>query len=89
MKLFHLSWLLGMLSYIILGVLRRSASPLAETALGTQRSVTILLVLLPAGIGVILGVMSWNRKEVKAWWVTGVILLNIVMALAGIVHLII
>jgi hypothetical protein len=32
----------------------------------------------------VLGVMSWNRKEVKAWWIIGAIALNIVMLLAGI-----
>jgi hypothetical protein len=28
--------------------------------------------------------MSWNGREVKAWWTIGVIVLNVVMVLAGI-----
>jgi hypothetical protein len=45
---------------------------------------TILLSVLPAGIGTVLGVMSLNRKEVKAWWAIGVVVFSIVMILTGI-----
>jgi hypothetical protein len=84
MKLFQLSWLLGILSYIIGGVFRRSVSSLGEMSLGMQGLAIFLLVVLPAGIGAVLGVMSLNRKEVKAWWAIGVIVLNIAMVLTGI-----
>ena len=74
--------LLGMLSYVIGGVFRRSGSPL-ETSLGIQGLAVWLLLILPV-VGTVLGVMSWNRKEVKAWWAIGVIVLNIDMILTGI-----
>jgi formate-dependent nitrite reductase membrane component NrfD len=44
----------------------------------------ILLLILPAGIGTVLDVMSKNRKEVKAWWPIGVIGLNMLMLFTGI-----
>lgn len=84
MKLYYLSWLLGMLSYIIVGVFRRSGTPLGEMSLGIQGLAMFLLLILPPGIGTVLGVMSLNRKEVKAWWAIGVIVLNIAMVLTGI-----
>ena len=82
MKLSQWSWLLGILSYVIGGVFRRSGSPL-ETSLGIQGLAVWLLLILPV-VGTVLGVMSWNRKEVKAWWAIGVIVLNIDMILTGI-----
>ena len=87
MKLYQLSWLLGSLSYIIGGVFRRSGWPQEEMSLGIQGVAVFLLLILPAGIGTVLGVMSLRRKEVKAWWAIGVIVLNIVMVLSGILHL--
>ena len=84
MKLFQSSLIFGMLSYIIGGVFRRSESSLWEMSLGMQGLAIFLLVILSAGIGAILGVMSLNRKEVKAWWAIGVIVLNIAMVLTGI-----
>jgi len=87
MKLYYLSWLLGMLSYIIGGVFRRSGSPQGEMSLGIQGLAIFLLLILPAGIGTVLGVMSLKRKEVKAWWAIGVIVLNIAMILTGILLL--
>lgn len=87
MKLYYLSWLLGMLSYIIGGVFRRSGSPVGGMSLGMEGLAIFLLVILPAGIGTVLGLMSLKRKEVKAWWAIGVIVLNIVMILSGILIL--
>ena len=63
MKLYQLSRLLGTLSYVIGGVFRRSVSPLGEMSLGIQ-GLVFLLVILPAGIGTVLGVLSLKRKEV-------------------------
>ena len=77
MKLSQWSWLLGILSYVILGVIRRSGS------LGTLGLIMFALLLLSAGIGIVLGVVSWKRKEARAWWAIGSIALNIVMALGG------
>ena len=82
MKLYYLSWLLGMLSYVVFGVFRRSGSPL-EISLGIRGLAALLLLILPV-VGTVLGVMSLKRKEVKAWWAIGVIVLNIAMALTGI-----
>jgi hypothetical protein len=84
MKLFYWSWLLGMLSYIIGGVFRRFVSPPDEMSIGIQGVATFLLLIVPAGIGVVLGVMSLKRKEVNAWWVIAIIVLNIVIILRGI-----
>ena len=87
MKLYQLSWLLGVLSYVIGGVFRRSGSPLGEMSLGIQGLAIFLLLILPSGIGIVLGVMSLKHKEVKDWWAIGVIVLNIVMGLSGILLL--
>jgi hypothetical protein len=84
MKLFYLSWLLGTLSYVIGGVFRRSGSPLGGMSLGIQGLAIFLLVILPSAIGTVLGVMSLKRKELKAWWAIGVIVLNITMVFTGI-----
>jgi cytochrome bd-type quinol oxidase subunit 2 len=82
MKLFQLSWLLGTLSYVVFGVFRRSGSPL-EISFGIGELAVLLLLILPV-VGAVLGMMSLNRKEVKAWWTIGVIVLNISMVFTGI-----
>ena len=87
MKQFQSSLILGTLSYIIGGVFRRSGSPQGEMSLGIQGLAVFLLVVLPAGIGTVLGVMSLKPKEVKAGWAIGVIVLNIAMVLTGILLL--
>lgn len=87
MKLFQVSWLLGMLSYVIGGVFRRSGLPLGEISIGIQGLAIFLLMILPAGIGTVLGMSSLKRKEVKSWWAIGVIVLNIAMVLTGILLL--
>ena len=87
MKLFQLSWFLGILSYVIGGVFRRSGSPLGGMSLGMQGLAIFLLVILPAGIGAVLGAMSLKRKEVKAWWAIVFIVLNITMIFTGILLL--
>ena len=76
-----------MLSYVIGGVFRRSGSPVGEMSIGIEGFAIFLLVILPAGIGAVLGVMSLKRKEVKSWWAIGVIVLNIAMVLTGILIL--
>jgi hypothetical protein len=82
MKLLYLSWLLGMLSYIIFGVFRRSGSP-PEISLGLQGLAALLLLILPV-VGTVLGMISLNRNEEKAWWVIVALVLNISMVLTGI-----
>jgi hypothetical protein len=46
MKLLQLSWLLGVLSYVVFGVFRRSGSPL-EISLEIQGSAALFLLLRP------------------------------------------
>jgi len=87
MKQFQSSLILGTLSYIIGGVFRRSGSPQGEMSLGIQGLAVFLLVVLPAGIGTVLGVMSLKRKELKVGWAIGVIVLNMTMILTGILLL--
>ena len=82
MKLFQRSWLFGVLSYVVFGVFRRSGTPL-EISPGLQGLLALLLFMLPV-VGVVLGVMSLNRKEVKAWWAIAVIVLNVAMVGTGI-----
>lgn len=86
MKLLMWSWQLGLLSYIFLGVIRRSGFPVGGTFVGTPGVITSLLLFLLAGIGTVLGVLSLNRKGVKAWWGISAIVMNIVV-LVGILLL--
>jgi len=86
MKLFQVSWLLGMLSYIVFGVFRRSRLPSVEMSLGTQGLAVLLLLILPV-VGMVLGVISLKRKEGKAWWAIGTLVLNIAMVLTGLLLL--
>jgi len=74
------SWLVGILSYVILGLLRRSELPVDET----PRIILLILAFLSAGLGVILGVVSWKRQAVNPWWALGAIVFNLVMALAAV-----
>jgi hypothetical protein len=87
MRLYQWSWALGLLSYVALGVVRRSATTLAETSLGNVGSGIVLLSILLAVGGIVLGVMSLNRKEGRPWWVAGAIVLNIATVLTGILLL--
>ena len=80
MKLSQWSWLLGLQSYVILGVLRRSEFLVGET----PALVLLFLSLLSAVIGIVFGVVSWKRQEVKTWWAISSIAFNIVMILAGV-----
>ena len=78
MKLSTWSWSLSLQSYVILGVLRRSEFLVGDT----PGLILFLLSLLSAVAGIVLGVVSWRRKEGNAWWAIGAIAMNIVMALA-------
>ena len=82
MKLYQLSWFLGTWSYVIGGVFRRSGLPLGEMSIGIQGLATFLLMILPAGIGIVLGMMSLKRKEVKSWWAIGI---GVVLILAHLI----
>ena len=56
-------------------------SALAGTSLATERVITFLLLVLPAGIGTVLGIMSLLRKEGRAWLAITAIILNALFAL--------
>jgi uncharacterized membrane protein SirB2 len=87
MKLFRASRLLGGLSILVLIALTESWSPLVKTSLGMQRLIIIFLSILPAGIGTILAVMSWNRREIRGWWAIGNAVADFLLVLAGILLL--
>jgi len=73
-------WLLGSLSYVILGVLRRFELTVGEA----PGIILLILAFLSAGLGVILGVVSWKRQAVNPWWALGAIVFNLVMVLAAV-----
>ena len=56
-------------------------SLLVGTSLVAQRAITFVLLVLPATIGVIFGIMSIVRKEGKVWLAILSIILNTVFAL--------
>jgi len=88
MKLFQWSWALGLLSYVVLGVLRRSVTTLEEISLGNKGSGILLLSILLAVGGTALGVISLKRKEGTAWWVAVALVMNIATLIACIALLI-
>jgi high-affinity K+ transport system ATPase subunit B len=87
MKLYQVAWVLGMLSLIVSGALRRSSSPLAELSFEMQRLITWFLVIIPAGIGALLSVISLIRKEVSVWWILAIAVMNVAMLLGGVIRL--
>lgn len=82
MKRFHGSLLLSLVSYVIGGVFRRSGFLAGEIS-GAGRVAVISLMLLPAGIGIGLGLLSLRHREAKPWWAMGAIVLNLAMLLTG------
>ena len=78
--LFQWSLATALLSGFLARVLLQSESPLATMSLGVQSLAALLLSLLPV-IGIVLGVQSWKRKEVKAGWLIVVVVLNAVQFL--------
>jgi len=62
-------------------------SALAGMPPGAERLVTFLLLVLPAAIGTVLGVMSLVRKEGRAWLAVTGMALNALFALFHIIIL--
>ena len=56
-------------------------SSLAGTSFALQRFLTFLLLVLPTGVGVILGILSLARKEGRAGMAVTSIVLNALFAL--------
>jgi hypothetical protein len=86
-SLFQWSLTLALWSNVGSGALRQSWSPLAKMSPEIQQFAAILLLILPSGLGLVLGVMSLKRKEWKPGWAISVIVLNMIGILVGILHL--
>ena len=75
--LFQWSLTIALLSGFLTRTLLQPESPLAQMSLGIQILAAILLALLSL-TGIVLGVLSWKRKELKVGWSIVVIVLNAV-----------
>ena len=75
------SFLLFGLSIILLVALTVFETALTGTSLATERVITFLLLILPAGLGTMLGVMSLLRNEGRAWLAISAVILNALFAL--------
>ena len=78
--LFQWSLVIALLSGLLARILLQSESPVAAMSPGLQSLIALLLSLLPL-TGIMLGVLSWKRKELKAGWIIVVIVLNTVQFL--------
>ena len=78
--LFQWSLALGLTGGVLGRWLIHSESPLAAMSLAIQILVAVLLSLLPL-TGIVLGVMSLKRQELKPGWPIAVIVLNAVQFL--------
>ena len=75
------SLLLFGLAVVSLLALTWFESSLVGLSLGTERLLTVLLLVLPAGIGAVLGALSLIHKEGRAWMALTGLMLNILFAL--------
>jgi hypothetical protein len=75
------SLLLFGLSVLLLVALTLFESALAGMVPGTERVVTLLLLVLPAAVGAALGVLSLARAEGRVWMAVAGIVLNTLFAL--------
>jgi hypothetical protein len=78
--LFTWSLTLALLSGLLARYLLQTGSPVLDMSPGMQWVVAILVSLVPLA-GLVLGVMSWKRKELKVGWSIVVIVLNAVQFL--------
>ena len=74
------SMLLFVLSVILWLALTGFESALVGMSLGAQRVITLLFLVLPPGIGAVLGLLSFMRKEGRPWLATISIILNALFA---------
>ena len=75
--LFQWSLTLALLSGFLARVLLQPEEPLFEMSLGMRQLAGVLLLIVPL-IGIILGALSWKRKELKVGWSIVVVVLNAV-----------
>lgn len=78
--LFQWSLTIALLSGVLARYIIHSDSPLAEMSVGIQILAAVLLSLIPA-TGIVLGVMSWKRRELSLGWIVVVLVLNAVQFL--------
>ena len=78
--LFQWSLVIALLSGLLARILLQSESPVAAMSLGVQSLIALLLSLLPL-TGIVLGVLSWKRKELKAGWIIAILVFNAVQFL--------
>lgn len=69
------------LSILLLGTLTLFEPALTGLSLPAERIVTFLLLVLPAGVGLVLGILGLLRKEGRMWLAIAGILLNGLFAL--------
>jgi hypothetical protein len=67
MKLTGISLILLLLSVLLSGAVTLFESALAPLSTGAERLLTFLLLVLPAGTGCVLAVMSLTRRQGRAW----------------------
>jgi hypothetical protein len=75
--LFQWSLTIALLTGLLGRILVRPGSPLAGMLPWVHSLAVIILSLLPVA-GIVMGVLSWKRQEVKAGWSILVIVLNAV-----------
>lgn len=85
-SLFQWSLTLALWANVGSAALRQSWSPLAKMSPEIQQFAAILLLIVPSGLGLVLGVMSLKRKELSPGWAISAIILNIIGVLVGILH---
>lgn len=68
-------------SFLVMLGLTLFESALIGTSLGVQRLITLVAIVLPAGAGAALGVLSLVRREGRAWLAVAALLLNAAFAL--------
>ena len=73
--LFQWSLTIALLTGLLGRVLLRTESPLVEMSPGMQGLAALLMTVLPV-TGIVFGVLSWKRKEVKVGWSIVVIVFN-------------
>jgi len=81
MKLSQVSLLLFGVSVVLLVALTLSERALVGISPGGEKLITFLLLILPAGIGTVLGAISLGRKEGQAWLAIIGLVLNSLFAI--------
>ena len=80
-----MSWLLLVLSILLLVAWTYSESALTGMSPGVERLITFFMLVLPALVGTVLGILSLRRREGRAGLAVSGIVLN---ALFAIFHLV-